>query len=393
MIRRPVLLLRAIALCLCFALVGTSSVVAQTEEELESEIAEAKAAREAAQARAADAAAQIDLASAEAEEIRVVLDAMNESVEAQRSRVESVRLDLANARQFVRDNRERQTQIAADIEQAVANAKVFAVDAFVGTADSGEVWFESSDLVRSARKVSYLDVVNQDRDDSFDDLRQLRADQVDATAAARTARAAERELKDSVDAELVILEERELAQQRLLDEAQRRLDQWIAEQNDHIEEDDELEKLIASKQAELKKLREPPPPPPRNGWARPASGPVTSGFGVRTDPITGSNTQHNGVDIGGATGAPIYAAADGEVIFAGWSSGGCGNTVAIAHGGGLTSRYCHQADGAIAVSVGTRVAMGDRIGGIGNTGRSTGPHLHFSISKNGVFEDPFNYIP
>lgn len=393
MIRRPVLLLRAIALCLCFALVGTSSVVAQTEEELESEIAEAKAAREAAQARAADAAAQIDLASAEAEEIRVVLDAMNESVEAQRSRVESVRLDLANARQFVRDNRERQTQIAADIEQAVANAKVFAVDAFVGTADSGEVWFESSDLVRSARKVSYLDVVNQDRDDSFDDLRQLRADQVDATAAARTARAAERELKDSVDAELVILEERELAQQRLLDEAQRRLDQWIAEQNDHIEEDGELEKLIASKQAELKKLREPPPPPPRNGWARPASGPVTSGFGVRTDPITGSNTQHNGVDIGGATGAPIYAAADGEVIFAGWSSGGCGNTVAIAHGGGLTSRYCHQADGAIAVSVGTRVAMGDRIGGIGNTGRSTGPHLHFSISKNGVFEDPFNYIP
>ncbi len=387
------LLLRALVLCVVFALVGTSSVVAQTEDELESEIAEAKAAREEAQAKAAEAAGRIDLATAEAEEIRVVLEAMTESVESQRARVESVKLDLANARSFVRANRNRQDDIAKAIDRAIANAKLFAVDAFVGTSDSGEVWLESSDLVQSARKVSYLDVVNQDRDDSFDDLRQLRADQADATAAARRARAEEKVLKESVDAELAILQEREATQQLLLDEANRRLARWIAEQEDHIEEDEDLEKLIAAKQAELKKLREPPPPPPKNGWQRPVSGGVTSGFGVRTDPITGSKTQHNGVDFNGSTGSPIYAAADGEVIFAGWSSGGCGNTVAIAHGGGLTSRYCHQADGAIRVSVGTRVSMGDRIGGVGSTGRSTGPHLHFSISKNGVFIDPFVYIP
>lgn len=393
MTKRIRLLLRALALCLCFALVGTSSVVAQTEDEIESEIAEAKAEREEAQAKAAEAAGKIDLATAEAEEIRVVLEAMTDSVESQRARVESVKLDLANARQFVRANRERQDEIAADIERAIANAKVFAVDAFVGTSDSGEVWLESSDLVQSARKVSYLGVVNQDRDDSFDDLRQLRADQADATAAARQARVQEKTLKDSVDAELQILEEREATQQTLLDEAQRRLDRWIAEQADHVEQDDELEKLIAAKEAELKKLREPPPPPAKNGWQRPVSGPVTSPFGSRTDPITGTSTQHNGVDFGGSTGSPIYAAADGEVIFAGWSSGGCGNTVAISHGGGLSSRYCHQADGAIQVSAGSTVSRGDRIGGVGSTGRSTGPHLHFSIAKNGVFVDPFNYIP
>lgn len=385
--------MRAIALLLVFVLLGTSSAFAQDEAELENEIEAAKAARELAQQQAAEAADKIDLATAEAEEVRVVLEAMTESVEAQRSKVQSAEFNLANAKQFVKDNKIRQRQIANDIDTAVANAKLFAVDAFVGTSDSGKVWLESSDLSQSARKVSYLDVVNQDRDDSFDDLRQLRADQADATAAARSARAEEKDLAVIVQAELKILEEREAAQQKLLDEAKRRLDAWIATQNDYIETDNELEDLIRRKQAELKKLREPPPPPPKNGWMRPASGSITSGFGVRSDPITGVNTQHNGIDIGGGHGAAIYAAADGQVIFAGWSDGGCGNTVAIAHGGGLTSKYCHQADNSIKVSVGTSVSMGDLIGGIGSTGRSTGPHLHFAISKDGVYIDPLKYIP
>ena len=376
------------AVVMSMFLLFTTSAIAADEDELKTEIEQAKAAREEAQAEAAQAASQIDVAQAEAQDVQDALDAVTQAVEAQEARVASVRLELANARKFVQENRDRQELIAQTIEEAASDAKQFAVDAYMGTSDPQELWLETSDLSQSVRKVSYLDVVNQDRGDSFDDLRQLRADQDDATQAARLARAEIVSLSEEVDAELALLEERQAIQAELRAQAQVRLDAWIATHADSLEIEEEFEALIAKKEAELDELLNPPP---RNGWFRPTAGRVGSGFGPRLHPILGYSRMHNGVDMSGAFGAAIVAAASGEVIHAG-SFGGCGNTVIIAHGGGVTSRYCHQGWDAIQVSVGQRVDGGQRIGSVGSTGQSTGPHLHFEIRINGGAVNPLDYI-
>lgn len=103
---------------------------------------------------------------------------------------------------------------------------------------------------------------------------------------------------------------------------------------------------------------------------------ISSGFGYRADPFTGGAAFHAGIDFKGPSGAPIFAAARGVVSFAGIRQG-YGNCVEISHGNGLMTRYAHMSR--IAASVGDKVDPGEVIGAIGNTGRSTGPHLHFEV--------------
>ena len=98
---------------------------------------------------------------------------------------------------------------------------------------------------------------------------------------------------------------------------------------------------------------------------------------------------HEGIDIGAATGTPIYAAAGGTVIYAGWESG-YGNLTVIDHGNGLATAYGHQSQ--IAVSNGQTVSRGQLTGYVGSTGHSTGPHLHFEVRVNGTPVNPLSYL-
>lgn len=106
---------------------------------------------------------------------------------------------------------------------------------------------------------------------------------------------------------------------------------------------------------------------------------ISSGFGVRSDPFTGGAAFHAGLDFRGPVGAPIFAAANGTVAFAGVKQG-YGNCVDIRHGNGLVTRYAHLSR--IETRVGAGVAAGTVIARLGNTGRSTGPHLHFEVRVN-----------
>ncbi len=117
----------------------------------------------------------------------------------------------------------------------------------------------------------------------------------------------------------------------------------------------------------------------------PASGPITSPFGMRVHPGTGVFKMHTGIDIGAPMGATITAAAAGRVIFAGWESG-YGNTIIIDHGGEASTLYAHCSQ--IFVSNNQDVQRGQAIGAVGATGDATGPHLHFEIRLNGVAVDP-----
>lgn len=124
----------------------------------------------------------------------------------------------------------------------------------------------------------------------------------------------------------------------------------------------------------------PPLPPYSGGFGRPAAGPITSRFGVRFHPISKRTRMHNGVDIGAGFGAPIRAAAGGEVLSAGWN-GGYGKCIILLHGGDVTTLYGHCSS--LAVRAGQQVRRGQVIGYVGSTGHSTGPHLHFEVRRNG----------
>lgn len=120
--------------------------------------------------------------------------------------------------------------------------------------------------------------------------------------------------------------------------------------------------------------------------ALPVNGPITSGFGPRFHPLLKRFKLHTGVDIAAPIGTPVYAAAEGVVVHAGWL-GAYGNAVIIDHGGGVSTLYGHLSS--INVSPGQTVAQGELIGGIGSTGLSTGPHLHFEKRFRGTPINPF----
>ena len=127
------------------------------------------------------------------------------------------------------------------------------------------------------------------------------------------------------------------------------------------------------------------PTPSVGGLIMPANGPVTSYFGYRYHPILHFTRFHAGLDIGAGWGSPIVAAADGQVVGAGWS-GGYGREVEIAHGGGITSRYGHMSS--IVAEPGSYVRAGQLIGYVGSSGLSTGPHLHFEVRQGGTPVNP-----
>lgn len=115
----------------------------------------------------------------------------------------------------------------------------------------------------------------------------------------------------------------------------------------------------------------------------------TSAFGSRRDPITGSRSGHDGIDLAGPRGTPISSTADGVVTHAGWL-GGYGRAVKVRHGFGFETLYAHMDK--IHVKVGDRIARGDQIGDMGNTGRSTGTHLHYEVRVGGKPVNPMTYI-
>ena len=161
----------------------------------------------------------------------------------------------------------------------------------------------------------------------------------------------------------------------------------IHEQGIHMEiASKELEKKFKVILQELKKqkifLASTPAIRPAKGW-------VTSKFGYRTSPFTGRREFHSGYDIANKKGTPVFATADGLIVFAKRKSF-LGKVVIIDHGHGIVTRYGHLSK--IIAKKGVRMKRGDLIGLIGNTGRSTGSHVHYEVRLNGIPVNPVKYI-
>jgi murein DD-endopeptidase MepM/ murein hydrolase activator NlpD len=158
-----------------------------------------------------------------------------------------------------------------------------------------------------------------------------------------------------------------------------RLDELVSEAEKREGSIRQLETFLRGQKA---RLASTPSIWPSRGW-------VTSGFGTRVDPYTGKRTMHRGVDIANQPGVPVIAPARGVVTFRG-TSGGFGKVIVLDHGYGIRSRYGHLEE--YKVQLGDHLDRGDIVGTIGNTGRSTGPHLHYEVEVNGIAENPKNYI-
>jgi murein DD-endopeptidase MepM/ murein hydrolase activator NlpD len=151
-----------------------------------------------------------------------------------------------------------------------------------------------------------------------------------------------------------------------------------------------MEKQLEAKEAEITKKLEAL----RYGNAPgkltfPTKGILTSGFGNRISPISGTMRMHAGIDIGSDSGTPVVAAASGEVVQAGYM-GGYGYAVIIYHGGGFSTVYGHLSK--FAVSTGQKVQRNQIIGYVGSTGFATGPHLHFEVRINGALQNPLKFF-
>jgi murein DD-endopeptidase MepM/ murein hydrolase activator NlpD len=143
-----------------------------------------------------------------------------------------------------------------------------------------------------------------------------------------------------------------------------------------------LQELQAYFQDQKSLLASTPSVWPVRGW-------VTSDFGTRLDPYTSERVMHAGLDIAGPHGKEVISPSDGTVVFAGLE-GGYGNVLVIDHGYGIKTRYGHLAS--IRVKAGQKVKRGETIAALGNTGRSTGPHLHYEVRVNGIAQNPRKFI-
>lgn len=141
-----------------------------------------------------------------------------------------------------------------------------------------------------------------------------------------------------------------------------------------------LEALLADRQ--LQDDTEPSGVPVQEGW-------ISSGFGYRTDPVTGAREFHSGLDFAGKPGMQVHAVAAGVVTWSGkrW---GYGNMVEISHGDGYLTRYAHNRSNL--VKLGDKVARGQAVALVGATGRTTGPHVHFEVVHNDVTVNPRSFI-
>ncbi|MDY0269204.1 M23 family metallopeptidase [Trichloromonas sp.] len=162
-------------------------------------------------------------------------------------------------------------------------------------------------------------------------------------------------------------------------EVQRRIDEIMRAIDLHRASQEEVHGLLSDERSLLGSK-------PR-GW--PTRGLVTSGFGMRRSPFSGRPVMHEGIDIAARTGTPIYATAGGIVSRA-ETVAGYGKIVIIDHGYGFQTYYAHNSK--IHVKVGQRVKRGEKIAAVGNTGRSTGPHVHYEVRRNKVPLNPKKYI-
>ena len=267
-----------------------------------------------------------------------------------------------------------------------------------GSTDITSVVLSAEDYGDMVARTEYFDAINESDAKLAERVRELRGEAKKLVRVRKTSKLTIEKARDQIaakeqrlEATRSTLESREGALLSARAERRRTLKGIEGERHEHEEVASEIRAEIAQEIAEatgggVALPVGPMPSPSAAGFIWPLEGTLTSGFGYRW------GRMHEGIDISVPEGTPIRAAASGTVILmqSEYESGGYGNYTCIDHGGGLSTCYAHQSS--FSTSVGAQVSQGDVIGLSGNTGHSTGPHLHFEVRINGAATDPLGYL-
>lgn len=402
----PVLLLAVL-----LAATSTSALAENQDQKDRQRVKELRAERARLARSKAKAAAQINALAVDDKTLLNALNDLDDQSQELQFQVGEIEKDIAAKEAAVLDARRKENELTKEIESIHLDLQQRAVDAFIQPSAHIVNQYDIDSLGRSSIKFYLLDYVIGRELDSTDALRVAEnALELEQNRVLREQQTAQ-EMKSTLFESLKDLEEfREQAEILRAEYQERRL-AWENEVSEVRRADLEIAGEIASietaiKKREQERLRQEAEArrraaeearrlaEQRDGpfqliqW--PSRGKITSGFGIRRHPIFGVLRPHNGIDIDGDTGDPVWASRSGEVVIAARRTG-YGNTIVISHGLGYSTLYAHLSR--FSVSVGDEVTSGDRIGSVGSTGWSTGPHLHFEIRIDGKAVNPIPFLP
>jgi len=375
----------------------------------------------ASKQKAADARKAAEAAQATADKLKLEVQALDTKIAALEDEVKELDPQIAQATTRtgklgaeVKQLRAKITQKQAEIERVQADYEVqqgLLDNRLSATYKQGNLFY--LDLLLNSKDISDL-IARSSLVQRVIESNQGIAAQLQTTKADLENRKAEldRSLNDVqvklTEADLIEknLKKMRSKRQAVVDQQENVQDQKAAMMSENAANAARLRKLAEAEEAEAREIeaelgkRSGGGGGQYNGvmaWPVPGFYRVTSPYGPRICPFHGKEI-HPGIDVGrnvdperAINGAALVAAGDGTVIYAGYR-GSYGNTVMIDHGDGLVTLYAHQQSGGIKVSTGDSVVKGQRIGTVGSTGNSTGPHLHFETRVNGRAINPMNYV-
>jgi peptidoglycan DL-endopeptidase CwlO len=306
--------------------------------------------------------------------------------------------ELGQAEDELKEALKRLDTLRGRLERALVNLRERLVAIYTyGTTDITSVILSSEDYGDMVARTEYFDAIQESDEKLAERVRELRDEAKKLVRQRKIAKLTIEDARDEIAAKeqrlettRSTLESREGSLLAARAERRQTLKGIEGERDEHEEVAADLRAQIAAEIAEATGgyplPAGPMPSPSAAGFIWPVEGTLTSGFGYRW------GRMHEGIDISVPEGTPIRAAADGTVILmqSEYESGGYGNYTCVDHGGGLSTCYAHQSS--FATSVGASVNQGDVIGLSGNTGHSTGPHLHFEVRINGAPTDPLGYL-
>ncbi|HKF83472.1 MAG TPA: peptidoglycan DD-metalloendopeptidase family protein [Solirubrobacterales bacterium] len=306
--------------------------------------------------------------------------------------------ELQTAEAELKEALERLETLRGRLKRALVNLRQRLIAIYTyGSTDITSVVLSATDYGDMVARTEYLDAINESDQALAERVRSLRDEAKKLVRVRKTAKLTIEKARDQIaakeqrlEATRSTLESREGALVSARGKRRQALNSVQGELDEHEEVAADLRAAIAEEIAEatggVPLPAGPLPSPSAAGFIWPLEGTLTSGFGYRW------GRMHEGIDISVPEGTPIRAAADGTVILmqSEYESGGYGNYTCVDHGGGLSTCYAHQSS--FATSVGAQVSQGDVIGLSGNTGHSTGPHLHFEVRINGTATDPLGYL-
>lgn len=342
------------------------------------------ARREAVAAEKARKTAQIDVLRVDDKELEGAVQALDASIRVQQSDTDAAQQAAVSAQTTLGAAEARLAATERLVAELQSKVSSVAIRSYMNPGSLGFLdMVKARDFSEASRRQTLLSHVVSHERDVLGALRAARQDLQAEQDNLEALRDQAQKQRLEAAAKLEELRSARSDQARLRGALDVRIKAFTAEVEALAREEAYIVSLIQGRTAEVA-ASAAPTRVSGSGMVWPASGPVTSGFGMRW------GRMHTGIDIGAGYGAPIRAAKAGTVILASYN-GGYGLTVIIDHGGGLTTLAAHQSR--TTVRDGQRVSQGDVVGYVGTSGNSTGAHLHFETRLNGTAQNPLRYLP